>query len=383
VAAVFILTTVLFLFIFLLMGITSQLKKARHTFLYFSLAAVSLFFLLIILFFSAGFSQEAFSASHTGKHISATILKEIPDPEPLNQPPADDHANEENPPGDDKGTPHGGKSKIEVQAGQIVEYLVEKGDGLWSIASRSGVTVDRLKQWNNLRSDVIYVGQTIKIYGEGTSPPPASPVSEPPQQSYSKSILLSNGSLKKKQIALTFDAGSDTAGIGILDVLETHNVKATFFLTGKWAENFPDLAKKIVTAGHNIGNHTYSHLDALKVSTAAFQDDIAKAEEAILSATGKSPRPYFRFPYGSYNEQALKIAGEAGYKYSIHWTIDTIDWKQPSVEEIVNRIKSQASSGDIILMHIGGINTPKAVDTVIPFLKAEGYQLVTLDELLR
>ncbi|WP_045521895.1 hypothetical protein [Neobacillus niacini] len=79
---------------------------------------------------------------------------------------------------------------------------------------------------------------------------------------------------------------------------------------------------------------------------------------------------------------ALKAAGGAGYPYSIQWTIDTIDWQQPSVEVIVSRIQSGASNGDIILMHIGGINTSEVVDRVIPILKGMGFNLVTLTELL-
>lgn len=165
-----------------------------------------------------------------------------------------------------------------------------------------------------------------------------------------------------------------------MDVLKKHKVKSTFFLTGNWADKFPQYAKRIADDGHEIGNHTYSHPDAIKTNSNIFKQDILKAEQAIKNATGITPQPYFRFPYGSYNDAALKIVGEAGYPYSIQWTIDTIDWKQPSVEVIVSRIQSGASNGDIILMHIGGINTPEAVDQVIPILKQMGYELVTLSE---
>jgi peptidoglycan/xylan/chitin deacetylase (PgdA/CDA1 family) len=167
-----------------------------------------------------------------------------------------------------------------------------------------------------------------------------------------------------------------------LDVLKKHNVKATFFLTGSWADKFPSYAKRMAVEGHDIGNHTFSHPDAVNTNTNIFVQDIIKAEEAIKRATGVTPRPYFRFPFGSYNAAALKAVGGAGYPYSIQWTIDTIDWQQPSVDVIISRIQSGASNGDIILMHIGGINTPEAVDRVIPILKSMGYTLVTLTELL-
>lgn len=167
-----------------------------------------------------------------------------------------------------------------------------------------------------------------------------------------------------------------------MDVLKKRNVKATFFLSGSWADKFPDYAKRIAAEGHDIGNHTYSHPDAVKTNANIFIEDILKAEEAIKKATGITTRPYFRFLFGSYNGDALKAVGAAGYPYSIQWTLDTMDWQQPSVEVLVSRIQSGASNGDIILMHIGGINTPEAVDRVIPILTLMGYNLVTLTDLL-
>lgn len=317
-----------------------------------------------------------------------------PPPEnPSNNPPAEDPNGEEPSPEEPKdeeptdenpGDPSPAEPEIiTVPENGTLDYKVIKGDTLFSIAQRANLTVNKLKQWNNLTSDTIYVDQILKIYGKNVEPPP--PV-EPPKEEKppitAPSVIINNGSLQQKEIALTFDAGSDAIGIGVLDVLKKHNVKATFFLTGSWADKFPSYAKRIVVDGHDIGNHTYSHPDAVKTNSTIFVQDIIKAEEAIKRATGVTPRPYFRFPFGSYNADALKTVGGAGYPYSIHWTLDTIDWQQPSVEVIVSRIRSGASNGDIILMHIGGINTPAAVDQVIPLLKGMGYNLVTLTQLL-
>ncbi|MDF2903034.1 MAG: putative polysaccharide deacetylase, partial [Bacillus sp. (in: firmicutes)] len=265
-----------------------------------------------------------------------------------------------------------------------INYTVVKGDTLWGIATRAGVTVTKLKQWNSLSSDVIYVGQVLKIYGENIEPqPPTNPSTHVTPPNTATSVLFSHGILSQKEIALTFDAGSDIAGIGILDVLKKYNIKATFFLTGKWAEKFPGYAKRIVVEGHEIGNHSYSHPDPVKISTNTLVQEINDAEHAIITATGKSPRPYFRFPYGSYNATALKAVGTAGYPISIQWSLDTIDWQQPTSAVIISRIETGASNGDIILMHIGGINTPEAVDKIIPILSTKGYKLVTLSELLK
>lgn len=271
--------------------------------------------------------------------------------------------------------------KITIPADGVVDYEVVKGDTLYSISKRADVTVAKIKLWNNLSSDTIYIGQILKLYGKNNEPatPPPSPT-EPGGDSPSQ--LIVRGNQGQKEIAFTFDAGSGIEGIEILNVLKKHNVKATFFLTGKWVEKFPDYAKRIVNEGHEIGNHTFSHPDAVKTDSYTFSENIKIAEQKIKSVTGISPRPYFRFPYGSYNKAALETVGKAGYKYSIHWSLDTIDWQQPTADVIVQRIMSKASNGDIILMHIGGINTPKAVDRVIPMLKNEGYRLVTLTEVL-
>ncbi|MGG3470282.1 polysaccharide deacetylase family protein [Neobacillus pocheonensis] len=382
---IFILVTILVFTIFLVLGIVSHFKRTSGKWIFFTLSALSFIVVIFMLFFQDWnlFDQsnnikppKVETPASGGQNNGPDPVKEEP---PVKENPPPENPSEEKPDNPTPETPE----KINVPADKLVNYQVEKGDTLYSIATRAEVTVVKIKQWNNLKSDTINVGQILKLYGSNIEPPPpAEPPKQDPPPTTASSVLISNGSLQKKEIALTFDAGSDAAGIAILDVLKKYNLKATFFLTGKWVEKFPNLAKRIADEGHEIGNHSYSHPDALKTPSGDFKQDIIKAEQAIKTSTGKSPQPYFRFPFGSYNATTLKTVGEAGYRYSIQWSLDTIDWQQPTTEVIVSRIKAGASNGDIILMHIGGINTPKAVDTVIPWLQAQGYQLVTLTELL-
>lgn len=381
-----ILTTVLLFIIFLILGV-AQYKQAGHGKFYYSFAAASLLLCIYMISFpvTTDESVQRTVTSHAGHEIIPDFTKEsMPPPDDISGPdevlpnqPGEVKPEPAPPPGNEDSV----KEKIIVPADEMIEYKVVQGDGLWSIAQRASVSVVNLKSWNSLVSDDIYIGQVLKIYGKNLAPSPPAVIPEIPAERR-PSVLISHGSLEQKEIALTFDAGSDAAGISILNILEKHQVKATFFLTGRWVEAFPHYAKRIIEDGHNIGNHTYSHPDALKVDIEAFKADIAKAEKIIKAGTGVSPRPYFRFPYGAYNDEALKAAGEAGYPFSFHWTIDTLDWKQPSADFIVERISTRASNGAIILMHIGGINTPKAVDTVIPILKAKGYHLVTLEDMM-
>ncbi|WP_051633725.1 polysaccharide deacetylase family protein [Bacillus sp. UNC41MFS5] len=379
-----ILLSILLFSVSLVLGVVSQVHRKSGKEVYYSLATICLGCVVFLLFFY----NWNLTALRNGKPVDSPKTEAPSGPgqnvdgkDPEKENPADEEhppsvEPEEEPNDPEPTTPE----QIILGDNEIVEYKVVKGDTLFSIATRAEVTVEKIKQWNNLSSDAIYVGQILKLYGKNVEPTP--PKQDPPPTTAS-SVIISEGSPQQKQISLTFDAGSDAVGIRILDVLKKHNVKATFFLTGKWVEKYPGLAKKIAEAGHEIGNHSYSHPDAVKTTANALKQDIIKAEVAIKEATGKSPQPYFRFPFGSYNSAALKIVGAAGYPFSIQWSLDTIDWKQPDTEVIISRIKTGASNGDIILMHIGGINTPEAVDQVIPWLKGQGYQLVPLSILLK
>jgi peptidoglycan/xylan/chitin deacetylase (PgdA/CDA1 family) len=392
--------TVMIFSLFLVLAVVSHVQKKSGKWIYFTLTALSLIAFVIMLFFlnwdlsKPGQNNPDPPVTETPNNGDGDPGKENPseeNPPPVN--PTDEDPKDEEPAGEDPkdenpkdeeptDPPPAEPTKIIIPESGTVDYKVVSGDTLWSIAQRADLTVAKIKQWNNLTSDNIFVGQILKLYGKNVAPPPAEPPKEETPPTTAPSVIISNGSVQQKEIALTFDAGSDAIGIAILDVLKKHNVKATFFLTGSWADKFPSYAKRMAVEGHDIGNHTYSHPDAVNTNTNIFVQDIIKAEEAIKRATGVTPRPYFRFPFGSYNAAALKAVGGAGYPYSIQWTIDTIDWQQPSVDVIISRIQSGASNGDIILMHIGGINTPEAVDRVIPILKSMGYTLVTLTELL-
>lgn len=270
--------------------------------------------------------------------------------------------------------------KITIPDDGVVEYRVVKGDTLSAISRRADVTVAKIKQWNNLSSDTIFVGQVLKLYGKNNEPAPPPSPSDPDGGSPSK--VIRQGNTQQKKIALTFDAGSDLIGIEVLDIMKRYDVKATFFLEGAWVERYPHHAKRIANEGHEIGNHTYSHPRATEISSSALIKDIQKGERTIQSVTGVSPRPYFRFPYGAFNNAALEAVAKAGYPYSVQWSLDTRDWEHPASDVIINRIITGASNGDIILMHIGGKNTAEAVEKVIPLLTNKGYRLVTLSDVL-
>lgn len=198
------------------------------------------------------------------------------------------------------------------------------------------------------------------------------------------STLIAKVNTNDKQIAFTYDSGfEDNETYQILNILKKHKVKATFFLTGVWVEKFSELAKSIAYEGHEIGNHSYDHPDMVNISHDEIVENILKGENAIKKIIGIDPHPLFREPFGSWNKKVFKAVGAAGYKYSIYWSIDTIDWQHPSTRVIVNRILRKAKGGDIALMHVDGNHTAEATDIAIRNLRATGFRFVTIGELLK
>ncbi|GEK88934.1 Peptidoglycan/xylan/chitin deacetylase, PgdA/CDA1 family [Alkalibacterium putridalgicola] len=196
---------------------------------------------------------------------------------------------------------------------------------------------------------------------------------------------INRGNTTEKVVALTFDDGSDGTNINtILQILSTHNVTATFFLTGSGANNHPQAIRNISNQGHQLGNHSYSHPYFTQISAAETVSQLQRAEDTIRQITGKSTKPIFRPPYGDYNSTVLQRVGDAGYPYSIMWTIDTIDWTGNSSSDIVSRVMNRIVPGAIVLMHTGAgaSGTPGALPTMITRLKSTGYRFVTINQLL-
>jgi peptidoglycan/xylan/chitin deacetylase (PgdA/CDA1 family) len=193
------------------------------------------------------------------------------------------------------------------------------------------------------------------------------------------------GNTSVPAIALTFDAG---AGAGptqeILAALAARGLRATFFLTGKWADENPDLARQISASGHEIANHSYNHPDFTTLSHARMVEEINSTERAIVRLTGQSTRPWFRFPYGARNAATLGVIADLEY-VSIYWTLDSLDSVgQPKTPRFLwERVTGNVGNGSIVLMHIGSAPTAAALPSIIDTLQARGYQLVTVSELLR
>lgn len=206
------------------------------------------------------------------------------------------------------------------------------------------------------------------------------------RQKYADSFIF-RGSSGKQQIALTFDDAPDTLYTPkVLDILKKHNVKATFFVIGKLAEQHPDVVKRIAREGHVLGNHTYNHAQLKKLSMDKFIEDIEKSEAALSPLAGYAPR-LIRPPYGAVTDEELAWLKEAGY-LTVNWNVDPEDWRGVSGEQVLKRSMEAANPGAIILMHCatgpdGNLQgTLDALPELIAGLQAKGYELVTLPQLL-
>ncbi len=164
----------------------------------------------------------------------------------------------------------------------------------------------------------------------------------------------------------------------MLDTLKERMVKATFFLTGTWAERNSELARRILEDGHEVGNHGGSHVHIETMSRDNLHIVIRSGEERIFQATGVRPSKLFAPPYGEWTDNSVAYALEMGYQ-TVLWTVDTVDWREPPPETIWKRALAGASPGCLVLMHPTE-NTAIALPTIIDGYREKGLSLVTVSE---
>ncbi|MBQ7325803.1 MAG: polysaccharide deacetylase family protein [Clostridia bacterium] len=195
--------------------------------------------------------------------------------------------------------------------------------------------------------------------------------------------LSAKESGKTKRIALTFDDGPSAGYTAeILDILREYDVKATFFVIGKNVEAHPDLLRRTVSEGHEIGNHTYSHPHLKTIDEAKLSEEVVRSATLLQEVAGIRTS-LFRPPEGIITPAVTAAAEKGGYR-TVLWSIDTMDWALNPAPKIVQTIKREASDGDIVLFHdwvAGDSPTPAALRQIIPWLKDAGFTFVKVSEL--
>lgn len=188
------------------------------------------------------------------------------------------------------------------------------------------------------------------------------------------------GNPEKKMVSFVINVAWGNEFIpSILDTLKEQNVKATFSFDGSWVKKNPDLAMMIEQAGHEIGNHAYSHPDLQQKSKEETREELQKTNEVILETLGIQPK-WFGPPSGSFNQQTVEIAHELNMK-TILWTVDTVDWKKPEPTEMVRRVVSKVENGSMILMHPTD-PVEKGLASMIADIKAKGLKIGPVGELM-
>ncbi len=183
------------------------------------------------------------------------------------------------------------------------------------------------------------------------------------------------------EIALTFNCAWDDTGLDeILTVLSDENVRCTFFFVGEFAEKYPEAVRRIYNCGHEIANHSMNHADPVNMQFEKIVSDINSCNELLCSITGCSPDLY-RAPSGSYDNKTVEAAESLGMT-AVQWDVDSIDWKNSSPEKITSRVTDKATSGSIVLFHLGKENTADALPDIISALSDSGYSFSTVSDML-
>lgn len=219
--------------------------------------------------------------------------------------------------------------------------------------------------------------------------PPATP--EPEPAASPPAVTVRKGTTQRKAVALTFDAGSDAGyAADILDTLAANGITAAFGVTGKWVEQNPGLLQRIVKEGHVLINHTYDHASFTGASTgkpplgkAERWDELDRTEALVQELAGATTKPYFRPPFGDYDDSVNADVGARGYAYNVMWTVDSFGWKGITAEEIRARCLDLAEPGTIYIFHVGSASQDgPALQGIIDGLRAAGYEIVPLPDLL-
>jgi peptidoglycan/xylan/chitin deacetylase (PgdA/CDA1 family) len=192
-----------------------------------------------------------------------------------------------------------------------------------------------------------------------------------------------------RKLALTFDDGpNDPWTPRLLEALGRHNVHATFFMIGSYVRERPGIASAVAKAGHEIGNHTFSHPNLIFSSPTSVRSELQQCSAAIEEATGQAAR-FFRPPFGGRRPDVLRAAESAGLR-TIMWRASSHDWSLASDEAIVSKVRSQVRGGEVILMHDGShrgfgwdrSRTVAAADELIRRYQGEGVEFLSVSEML-
>jgi len=186
---------------------------------------------------------------------------------------------------------------------------------------------------------------------------------------------------EERVISVTFDAswGGDKT-MRILDLLDEYDAKATFFLVGIWVDKYPELVREIHDRGHEIGNHSDTHPYMTRISESKMRQELDGVSDKIEALTSQRPT-LFRPPYGDYNNLVVNVSRDEGYEV-VQWSIDSLDWKNRGVDDLVKRATSNVQPGDIILFHNDSEFIVDALPQILQYYKEQGFTMIPAGDIL-
>jgi peptidoglycan/xylan/chitin deacetylase (PgdA/CDA1 family) len=215
-----------------------------------------------------------------------------------------------------------------------------------------------------------------------TPPPVSTPPSAPSSAPAGSAVEIGRGSGTRPQVALTFHGGGDPATARqILDITASRGARITVLAIGTWLQANPELAGAILSGGHDLGNHTWSHPVLSDLPEDGVRDEITRCRDLLVRLTG-SPGPFFRTSSGQHtSDLVLRVAGGCGYPTCLSYDIDSTDWTDPG-PAVVRKLVASATAGSIVSLHFGHPGTVQALPGILDDLQARGLTPVTASALL-
>jgi peptidoglycan/xylan/chitin deacetylase (PgdA/CDA1 family) len=216
-----------------------------------------------------------------------------------------------------------------------------------------------------------------------TSPTSAAPASQAPAHTRGPATEITHGPTTTARVALTFHGAGDPAlAIELLSAVETANARVTVLAVGTWLEQRPEMAKRILGGGHELGNHTYRHLTMTSLSSTVDDSEITKCADVLHRLTGSQGR-WFR-PSGTVHATPaiLAAAGRAGYANSLSYDVDPADYADPGADLVIRRVLDAVRPGSIVSLHLGHAGTVKAMPAILTGLQKLGLAAVTTSALI-
>lgn len=262
--------------------------------------------------------------------------------------------------------------EIEKQAKAYKEEAVDSYiDDVWKkTPGRNGLEVNIVKSYERMKKKGKY-DETLLVYNQIA--PKVSLEDLPPSPIY-------RGNPEKNMVSLLINVSWGTEYVPeLLAILKEKKVRANFFIEGKWAKENVELVKMIKSQNHLIGNHAYNHPDMARLSNQEMVEQISQTNDILKAITGNTPT-WFAPPSGSYNQHVVDAAHSLKME-TILWTVDTIDWKKPTVSVMINRVSSKLHPGATILMHPTA-STAAGLSDLIDSVKEKGYKIGTMEQLV-